>query len=73
MGVYVRNAELATVAADAILKLMKPDNAWQVVIGSDGRLRWRNDRETARHQPARNWGQRAADRLLTLIPIRDYI
>jgi len=73
IGVHVRNAELAAVAADAIVELMKPENAWRVVIGSDGRLRWRNDRETLRHQPARNWGQQAADRLLTVIPIRDYI
>jgi hypothetical protein len=73
MGVHVQNAALATVSADAIVELMKPENAWQVVIGSDGRPRWRNDRETLRHQPARNWGQRAADRLLTVIPIRDYI
>lgn len=73
MGVHVQNAALATVAADAIVELMKPENAWQVVIGSDGHLRWRHDRETLRHQPARNWGQRAADRLLTVIPIRDYI
>jgi putative cardiolipin synthase len=73
IGVHVRNAELAAVAADAIVELMKPENAWRVVIGSDGRLRWRNDRETLRRQPARNWGQQAADRLLTVIPIRDYI
>jgi putative cardiolipin synthase len=73
IGVHVRNAELAAVAADAIVELMKPENAWRVVIGSDGRLRWRNDRETLRRQPARNWGQQAADKLLTVIPIRDYI
>ncbi len=73
MGVHVRNAELAAGTTDAIVELMKPENAWQVIIGSDGRLRWRNDRETMGRQPARTWGQRVADGLLTIIPIRDYI
>ena len=73
MGVLIENPELAEVAADAIVRLMTPDNAWQVEIGPDNRLRWRNDMETLRRQPARNMGQRLADAIYGLLPIGDYI
>ena len=73
MGVLIHNAELAEVTADAIIRLMTPDNAWQVEIGPDNRLRWRSDTETRRRQPARGPGQRLADAFYGLMPIRDYI
>jgi putative cardiolipin synthase len=73
MGVLIQNAELAEETADAIVRLMTPDNAWQVEIGPDDRLQWRSDTETRRRQPARSWGQRLADAFYGLLPIRDYI
>jgi hypothetical protein len=73
MGVLIHNADLAEVTADAIVRLMTPDNAWQVEIGPDDRLRWRNDMETLRRQPARGIGQRLADAIYGVLPIRDYI
>jgi putative cardiolipin synthase len=73
MGVLVDNAELAEVTAEAIIRLMTPDNAWQVEIGPDDRLQWRNDTETLSRQPARGAGQRLADSFFGLLPIRDYI
>jgi len=73
MGVLIHNADLAEVTADAIVRLMTPDNAWQVEIGPDDRLRWRNDIETLHRQPARGTGQRLADAFYSLLPIRNYI
>jgi putative cardiolipin synthase len=73
MGVLIHNTELAEVTADAISRLMTPDNAWQVEIGPDDRLQWRNDTETLSRQPARGAGQRLADSFFGLLPIRDYI
>jgi len=73
MGVLVHNAELAEVTADAIIRLMTPENAWQVEIGPNDRLQWRNDTETLSRQPARGAGQRLADRFYSLLPIREYI
>jgi putative cardiolipin synthase len=73
MGVLIQNAELAEETADAIVRLMTPDNAWQVEIGPDDRLQWRNDTETRRRQPARGTGQRLADAFYGRLPIRDYI
>ena len=34
MGVLIQNTELAEKTADAIVRLMTPDNAWQVGIGT---------------------------------------
>jgi len=53
MGVLIENTQLAEVTADAITRLMTPDNAWRVEIGTDGRLQWRSDTEIVRRQPAR--------------------
>ena len=73
MAALIQNTELAEATADAIIRLMSTENAWQVEIGPDGGLRWRSDSETLRRQPARGTGQRLADTLFGLLPIRDYV
>ena len=73
MAVMIQNAELAKVTADAILRHTMLENAWRVEVGPDGRLQWRSDSETLRRQPARGKGQRLADALFGLLPIRRYI
>jgi putative cardiolipin synthase len=73
MGVVIDNTDLATVAADAILQLTTPDNAWEVTLDPGGRLRWRNDIEELCRQPARGPGQRLADLIFGLLPLRNYI
>jgi len=73
MAVLIRNAELTGAAADAIIRLMEPDNAWQVETGPIGRLRWRSDTRTVHRQPARGIGQRLADTFYGLLPIREYV
>jgi putative cardiolipin synthase len=73
MGAIVDNAHLATDAADVLLNLMTPDNAWQVTLDRDGRPQWRDSAGPQHHQPARGPAQRVADRVLGLLPIRAYI
>jgi putative cardiolipin synthase len=73
IGALIDNPSLAGLAADAIERLMTPQNAWSVEIGPDDQLQWRSDRGTLRRQPARNSGQRLADTAFGLMPIRPYI
>lgn len=73
IGALIHNSELAGLAADTIERLMTPQNAWRVDVGSDGRLQWRSDRGTLRRQPARNSGQRLANAAFELLPIRPYL
>jgi len=73
IGVAIENVELTERTVDVFAGLMTTENAWRVEIGPDNRLLWRNDTETSRRQPARSAGQRLADKLLALLPIRDYI
>jgi putative cardiolipin synthase len=73
IGVLIESTELTERTVDVFARLMTTENAWRVEIGADNRLQWRNDTETSRRQPARSAGQRLADTLLALLPIRDYI
>jgi putative cardiolipin synthase len=73
IGALINNPALAGEIADAIERLMTPQNAWSVEIGPNDQLEWRSDRGTLRRQPARNGGQRLADAVFGLAPIRPYI
>ena len=73
IAVLVRNAELAEETADAAVRLMTSDNAWRVDIGPHDTLRWQSNTKTLHRQPARSSGQRLADMILGLLPIRSYI
>jgi putative cardiolipin synthase len=72
IGALIDNPVFAKTAADGILRLVTPANAWRVEIGSDGRLRWLSTTTVVRRQPARGIGQRLADTALGLLPVRDY-
>jgi putative cardiolipin synthase len=69
----VENAEFAREAAEGIERLMAPDNSWRVALDGDDRLTWTNDAETTHRQPARNVGQRIADKVFEILPIDRYI
>jgi len=73
MGVRVQNPEFAQYASDHAVSLMAPENSWRVEIEPSGGLRWSNDQEVLRRQPARGFGQRMVDWILGLLPIRNYI
>jgi putative cardiolipin synthase len=72
IGALIDNPEFAADAADGILELMTPDNAWRVELGGDGRLRWLSSTTTARRQPARGMMQRLVDAALGFLPVRKY-
>jgi putative cardiolipin synthase len=73
IGVLIDNDGLAEDAADAIVPLLAPENSWRVGIGPNGGLRWQSDTETLSRQPARGFGQRAADWIFSRLPIGGYI
>jgi putative cardiolipin synthase len=73
VGVFVESSELSRGIADAVALLMTTDNAWEVEVGPDGRLRWRSDTGIRHRQPARSPAQRAADAIFSRLPISDYI
>jgi putative cardiolipin synthase len=73
MGALIHSPELAAETADAIARLMTPANAWRVDIAADGQLVWRSDEAVLNRQPARNGGQRLADFVFGLLPVRDQI
>jgi putative cardiolipin synthase len=73
IGMLVENAEFAREAAEDIERLMAPDNSWRVALDGDDRLTWTNDAETTHRQPARNVGQRIADKVFEILPIDRYI
>jgi putative cardiolipin synthase len=73
VGMLIADAGFARQATIAIEQLMTPDNAWRVELDDERRLVWTNDRESTRRQPARNVGQRIADRVFRLLPLDRYI
>jgi putative cardiolipin synthase len=73
MVVTLDDVDLARQASELVLGLTSPDSAWRVEAGLDGELRWVGDGESLTRQPARSSGQRIADRILSLLPVREYI
>jgi putative cardiolipin synthase len=73
MAALVKNAEFAEKAAEAAVRLMGPDNAWEVDVDSKSRLRWSSEAGILHRQPARGPGQRVADAILSRLPISSYI
>ncbi|MGI9538554.1 MAG: phospholipase D-like domain-containing protein [Miltoncostaeaceae bacterium] len=73
LGVLIEDRALAEGAADLIGGLLEPANSWRVELDRRGRVRWVSEAGRRTRQPARGSVQRAADRLLGLLPIDDYI
>jgi putative cardiolipin synthase len=72
MGVVIDGAALAEALAQRLERDMAPQNSWAVVVGPDGALIWRHDREERRSQPARDFWQRAQNVLFKLMPVSYY-
>jgi cardiolipin synthase C len=76
----VLNTELGivgdgTVFAERVAALIErdiaPANSWRVTMDEEGWLRWTNDDEVVRRQPAQGFRQRMVEFLLNLLPIKD--
>ena len=73
MGLLVYDPILAEQVARIVERDMQPENAWHVDIDSEDRLVWRSTAGVGYIQPARHLGQRIADTLWGLLPIKDQL
>ena len=72
-GLYIESAGLCAELAEQFDTLISPENAWQVTVDEENRLRWESDTGTVTTQPARSFGQRIADFFFRLLPIESQL
>jgi len=72
MGAFIDSPELADALVKLIGRDMRPANSWRVELDAAGRLRWSNDSEVVKRQPARNFWQRVEDVVFRLFPKEYY-
>lgn len=70
MGVAVDDEPLAGRLRELFVRDTAPANAWRVTLTDDNFLVWTHDEERIMHQPARGFGQRFAEFLINLLPIK---
>jgi cardiolipin synthase C len=70
IGVVADDPELAEQLIEILDRDMLPQNAWRVTMSPDGWLKWSNDVESLKRQPARGFRQRAIEFFMNLIPIK---
>jgi putative cardiolipin synthase len=68
MGVVVDSEGLARELAAAMERDMRPENAWHVVLGADGAVRWISGDKALTTQPARSLWQRIEDVIFMAFP-----
>lgn len=68
-GLYVESVGLAAELAALFDELSSEQNAWQVDLDENDRMRWRSRGEVRFRQPARSVGQRIADFFWRLVPV----
>ncbi|MDH3986472.1 MAG: phospholipase D family protein [Gammaproteobacteria bacterium] len=73
MGLLIRDPGLATEVMLALQQDMQPENSWRVSLNEDNELTWESTAGTVQLQPARSFGQRVADFLYGLLPIKDQL
>ena len=73
MGLLIRDPGLASEVMRALQRDMQPENAWRVSLNEDNGLVWESTAGTVHLQPARSFGQRLADFLYGLLPIKDQL
>lgn len=76
-GLLIRSPELCGELADKLLRLMEPDNSWQVEIDEQGLLRWYGEQdgkpESLSLQPSRKFHHRLQDGFFRLLPLENQI
>jgi putative cardiolipin synthase len=68
MGVVIDSPALAGALAASMERDMQPENAWRVVIGDDGDIRWVAGERVLAAQPARSFWQRVEDLVFMMFP-----
>ena len=73
MGLLIQDPVLAREVMLQLEKDMHPENSWQVTLDENNRLVWESVAGKVYSQPARGFGQRVADFLYSLLPIKDQL
>jgi putative cardiolipin synthase len=68
MGVVIDSPALAGALAASMERDMQPENAWRVLIGDDGGIRWVAGERVLTVQPARSFWQRVEDVVFMMFP-----
>jgi len=76
-GLYVESAELARQVIDYMDEGVAPRNAYHVIVDDDGDLRWvvqvDGERVDYDKDPNSTWWQRAAARVVQLLPVEEQL
>jgi cardiolipin synthase C len=67
-GVVVESREIGEDLARIMERDMSPENAWQVLLGSDGEPYWINSDEVLHKQPSRGGEQRVMNLIFKMFP-----
>jgi putative cardiolipin synthase len=73
MGLLIKDAGLATEVMYYLEQDMRPENSWRVTLNEDNQFVWESAEGKVHLQPARGFGQRIADFLYGLLPIKDQL
>jgi putative cardiolipin synthase len=73
IGVATESPDFAARVAALIERDAAPANAWRVSLDRKGRLRWTDDAQTLKRQPAKGLGQRLIEFLLNLVPLKKQV
>ena len=68
MGAVIDSPGLGGELRELMLRDMSPDNAWEVSLADDGRLRWTNSDETVYKQPTRGFLQHVMNAIFKVVP-----
>jgi putative cardiolipin synthase len=73
LGLMVHSPELGAEVADFMEKAMAPENAWQLRLDEQGRLRWESADGTLTSQPSQNFMRRFKNGLFGLFPLEEHL
>ncbi len=73
MGILVHSPELGAQVADLLLRVMAPENAWQVSFDDHGRIQWSSSAGTVTSQPAQNFWRQIEDGIFGLFPVEKHL
>jgi putative cardiolipin synthase len=71
MGLLIASESLNSALREFVEPDFELENAWQLSLGRDGKVRWQSDTEVLDHQPTHSFMRRIEDWFLTLLPIED--
>jgi len=73
MGLLIKDTGLAADVMYYLEQDMRPENSWRVTLNEDNQFVWESAEGKVHLQPARGFGQRIADFLYGLLPIKNQL